>query len=294
MIQPIDSPKPILFHHFNKAFSNPGIQNDVDEYYGLLSWDELPLALKFEPTNLFTLAGDGTLDENGDFKTYFEDVDIGKLLAARNKETFAAVQGNDQGRGKLYLCRCIPVPPFIALTLIESEAKKNAHQMGAELAEYLGLIMEDNSHIMHGVVSSEEGKSALKTKLAWLWKVQTSLDMCTTSSNVFPGSKIDKIARVLQLDKLMKAGQPALMNNKDDTTSEFLLQSNVAIMQELIESRKNGITERTSSSSEKGFQKLPIAIQSFLLAVGSLDLETPVVNALLSYSQEEWNCAVPH
>jgi hypothetical protein len=71
-------------------------------------------------------------------------------------------------------------------------------------------------------------------------------------------------------------GQSASTHNKEDTTSEFLLQSNVAIMQELLESRKNGSAERTNSSSEKGFQKLPIAIQSFLLAVGSLDLETPI------------------
>jgi hypothetical protein len=82
----------------------------------VLSWDELPLAMKFEPTNLFALAGDGTLDENRNSKTYFEYVDIGELLAARNKETFAAIQGNDEG-SKLYLRCCIPVPPFIALKL---------------------------------------------------------------------------------------------------------------------------------------------------------------------------------
>jgi hypothetical protein len=92
MIFPIDSHKPVLFHHFNKAFRNPGVQNNVDEYYGLLSWDELPLAMKFEPMNiLFALAVDGTLDKHGNFKTYFEDIDIEQLLAARDKDTFAAI-----------------------------------------------------------------------------------------------------------------------------------------------------------------------------------------------------------
>jgi hypothetical protein len=91
--------------------------------------------------------------------------------------------------------------------------------MGAKLAEYLGLIMEDNSHIMHHGVVSSEGKSALKTILAWLWKAQC-LDMSTTSSHVFPGSKIDKLARAIQSDKLMKAGQSASTHkNKEDTIS---------------------------------------------------------------------------
>jgi hypothetical protein len=228
--------------------------------------------MKFEPTNLFALAGDGTLDEHGNFKTHFEDVDIDQLLAARNKETFAAVQEEAQG-DKLYLRRCIPVPPFIALKLIESTAE-SAHQMGAELAKYLRSIMEDESHSLHGLVLSEEGRSAMKTILAWLWKAPTSLDIRTTGNNVFPGSKIDRIARALQAEKLVEANRVATTNNTVNTTNEFLLQSNVAIMQELIESRRNGI-EKTSSSSEKGFQKLPNAIQSFLLAVGSSDLVNP-------------------
>jgi hypothetical protein len=271
MILPIDSHKPVLFHHFNKAFSNPGIQNDMDEYYGLLSWDELPLAMKIEPTNLFALTGDGTLDEHGNFKTYFKDVDIDQLLAARDKEAFASIQEKNQG-GKLYLRRCIPVPPFIALKLIDLEAD-SAHQMGAELAKYIGSIMEDESHELNTLVSSEEGKRALKTILAWLWKAPTNLDIRTIGNNVFPGSKIDKIARALQKEKLVETNQ-ATTNNRDDTTTEFLLQTNVAIMQELLESRKNS-TEKMSLSSEKGFQKLPNAIQSFLLAVGTLDLENP-------------------
>jgi hypothetical protein len=52
-----------------------------------------------------------------------------------------------------------------------------------------------------------------------------------------------------------------------------MIQSNMAMMQELIESHRN--IQGKSNSSDKGFQKLPSAIQAFLLAVGSQDLETP-------------------
>jgi len=62
MALPLESQKPILFHHFSKAFRHPGVSNDVDEFYGILSWDNLPLAVKVDPANLFTLAWDGTVD----------------------------------------------------------------------------------------------------------------------------------------------------------------------------------------------------------------------------------------
>jgi hypothetical protein len=97
--------------------------------------------------------------------------------------------------------------------------------------------MEDNSHALHGLVSSDEGKIALMTILAWLWKAPTSLDIRTTGNNVFPGRKIDKLARLLQSEKLGEKNRAIPANIKDNTaTNDFLLQSNVAIMQELIES----------------------------------------------------------
>jgi len=98
----------------------------------MISWDNMPIAVKVDPNNLFALAGDGTMDEHGNLKTYFNDVDMDQLFAARDPSLFAAVQEKEQGE-KLYLRRCIPIPPFIAERIIESKAR-NAHQMGAEVA----------------------------------------------------------------------------------------------------------------------------------------------------------------
>ena len=82
MALPLESQKPILFHHFSKAFRHPGVSNDVDEFYGILSWDNLPLAVKVDPANLFTLAWDGTVDIERNLKTYFADIDTNQLFTA--------------------------------------------------------------------------------------------------------------------------------------------------------------------------------------------------------------------
>lgn len=97
LAMPIDAQKPILFHRFNKAFLNPGDYNDVDEFYGIISWDNLPLAVRLDPTVLFTHAGDGTLDNQGALRTYFTDVDSDQLFAATNTNSFANVQEDNQG-----------------------------------------------------------------------------------------------------------------------------------------------------------------------------------------------------
>jgi hypothetical protein len=72
----------------------------------------------------------------------------------------------------------------------------------------------------------------------------------------------------------MEKEQSGGPNHKDILEMDTLIQLNLAFMQELLESQcKN--QEKTNSSHDKGFQKLPSAIQAFLLAVGSRDLETP-------------------
>jgi hypothetical protein len=115
---PIDSPKPILIHHFSKAFRNPGNRHDVDKFFGIISWDDLPLAVKLVPTILFSLAGEG-IDENSNLTTHFKDIDTDQLFAAKDPEAFAAVQEKKDDDEKLFMRRCIPVPPFITLMMVE-------------------------------------------------------------------------------------------------------------------------------------------------------------------------------
>jgi len=268
---PFDSQKPILFHHFNKAFRNPGDQNDVDEFYGIISWDNLPLAVKVDPTILFAHAGDGTLDHQGNRKTHFTNVDYNQLFAATDPTTFAAAQEDDQG-DKLFLQRCIAVPPFIALMMLDSKAK-SAHQLGADMANFIRSIKQDAEHDLHKTVTSHEGRLTLKNILAWLFKAQTNLDLHVICSQVFPGDKIDVITRELRNEKLSNTTNAGGSNDKHKARKDLIIQSNMAIMQELIESQRK-TQEKSSSLNEKGFQKLSLAIQSFLLAVGSQDLES--------------------
>jgi len=270
---PIDAPRPILIHHLNRALRNPIDHNDVDEFYGLISWDNGSLAIKLDPSNLFALAGDGTLDEEGILKNYFRDLNTAQLFNARDTRAFGSVQELDQNE-KMYMRRCIPIPPFIALMMTEHIENENAHQLGTRVASFIGDIEQDTFHILHETVTSVAGRTALKSILAWLQKAQTCLDLRIVSNQVFTGSKIDKLAKVIKYDKLMELDQTRDID-QNNITHDMMIQSNVAIMQELIESRR--ITqENNNSSGKKGFQKLPSAIQAFLLAVGSHDLENPI------------------
>jgi len=280
---PLESQKPILIHHFNKAFRNPGDRNDVDEFYGLISWDELHLAVKVDPTHLFALAGDGTMDNQGNLKTYFKDVDTDQLFAARDATTFGATQDIVQG-DRLYLRRCIPVPPFIALKISESTAR-NAHQIGYEVASFIGTIADDNSHPLQETVTSEEGRAALGKILAWLFRAQSNFDLRTTCNQVFPGEKIDTIARTVTGQQLGEKRQASNLANQ--TEPESLVQSNIAfLMQEILESKRaNNQDQIGTTSREKGFSKLSSATRAFLLAIGTLDLENPT-NALKSTGLE--------
>jgi hypothetical protein len=272
LAMPIDSKKPFLFHHFNKAFRNPGDCHDVDEFYGIISWDDLPLAIKVDPMTLFAHAGDGTLDDAGLLKTYFTNVNTNQLFAAKDPEAFEAIQEDEQG-DKLYLRRCIPVPPFIALMMVDSKAT-DAHQLGAEVVSLIGSIEDEVDHELHSRVTSIEGRLALRNILTWLFKAQNNMDLRIICNQVFPGSKIDTIARALRSEKISIQNKAESSSRIDENGKDLIIQSNLAVMQELIESQRKS-QDKTEASGDKGFQKLPSALKAFLLAVGSQDLESP-------------------
>lgn len=156
--------------------------------------------------------------------------------------------------------------------MLDSEAK-NAHQLGAEVANFIRSVRQEAGHELQDIVNSVKGRISMKNILAWLFKVQTNMDLRIICSQVFPGDKIDRIARALRNDKLNISNNAGRSNNTSDSGKDHIIQSNLAIMQELIKSQRKN-QDMTHSSSDKGFQKLPSAIQAFLLAVGSQDLES--------------------
>lgn len=101
---PLNSTKPMLFHHFTKAFQNPGDWCDTDEFFGMISWDELPLAVKLVPDILFPHGGeDGSYGDQGNLKTHFKDVDSTQLFAATDVDSFTATQETTNQDAKLFL-----------------------------------------------------------------------------------------------------------------------------------------------------------------------------------------------
>ena len=104
----------------------------------------------------------------------------------------------------MFLRRSIPVPPFIALAIIESKAR-NARQLGAELlATFIGSIEQDTNHILHSTVTSVAGKLAMRTILAWLFKAHDNFNLCSVCCQVYPDDKIDLIVRAIRAEKLSK------------------------------------------------------------------------------------------
>lgn len=111
-------------------------------------------SLVINPSNLFVLAGDGTLDGQGNLRNYFNNVDTADcLFEARNTREFNKVADEDQDK-KMFLHHCIPVPPFIALMLINHIKDRDAHQLGARLASGgIRSIVYDVDHDLHKKVT---------------------------------------------------------------------------------------------------------------------------------------------
>jgi hypothetical protein len=63
---------------------------------------------------------------------------------------------------KMYLRHYIPVPPFIALMLIDHTKDEDAHQLGSRIVLGIGSIKQDVDHELHRVVTSAKGKQALR------------------------------------------------------------------------------------------------------------------------------------
>jgi hypothetical protein len=267
----MDAPHPILIHHFTKSFKNSAIPNDSDDYLGLISWDDTVSPVRLDPSNLFKLAGDGTMDANGVTRNSFSVVDKNYLMQASNTIRFEEAQVINQGH-RIFLRRCIPVPPFVAMTIINS-GPLDAHDMGTVIATLFRSIEQDAHHILYGVVTSDPGRKAAREILSWLFMAKLHQDMRMSCSTVFPGSKLDMLAKSIQLSSIQDS-QPQNRTGEGEILRD-IFERNTAAIQELAENRKVE-AERTALSNEKGFHKLPQDMQDFLLAVGSQDLENPV------------------
>jgi hypothetical protein len=182
LVLPMDAPHPILIHHF-----------DSDDYLGLISWDDTVSPVRLDPSNLFKLAGDGTMDANGVTRNSFSEVDKNYLMQASNTIRFEEAQVINQGQ-RIFLRRCIPVPPFVTMAIINS-GPLDAHDLGTAIATLFRSIEQDAHHDLYEVVTSAPGREAARNILSWLFMAKLHQDMKMSCSTVFPGSKLDILAK---------------------------------------------------------------------------------------------------
>jgi hypothetical protein len=205
----------------------------------------------------------------GNRRLDFPGVDMAALRAAEGKESFAAgAETCPRGQIRKFLA----IPPLVANWLMDM-GSNHQHDWGVKIALEMRSIEGNANHPLLGVMTSEQGRSAINRVLMWLFFSKSHDSLHLDCNPVFPGSKINKIAQNIHQIKLAPMNvAPAVEHPRNDRISEAM-ERTVAVLQELSENRRE--ENEKSLSQEKGFNKLPCDIQSFLLAVGTQDLKTP-------------------
>jgi hypothetical protein len=181
--------------------------------------------------------------------------------------------------------KCIPLPPSVACIFLEM-TNKDPHEMGPILARTIFDIENDVNHKCHGVISSVEGKELIDEILTWLFYAERYASFSLDCRVAFPGSRVDMASKELHKAKLsheniqgnMETQNRTIAANMDNRGLNNFLESierHTAAIQEMAESRKDQDAEKAALINDKGFNKLPNDIQSFLLALASNDLENP-------------------
>jgi hypothetical protein len=268
LICPAATGKPTIVHQFSKAFRNALIENDNEEFFCLLGWGDNASPIKFETASFFAIPGDGSMTNGGNRRSDFPGLDITVLRAAGNVEDFARAT---ETRPRIHLRKCVAIPPFIANWLLSTQSD-DPHAWGTKIAIEIRSIEQENDNPLHGVITSDQGKTAIDRILGWLFFVKYNNNLHVECSPVFPGSKIDNLAKGLHQVHLVR--QNALTNQptREDRVSDAM-ERTAAMLQEMSDNRRT--ENENASSTEKGFNKLPLDIQQFLLAIGSHDLEHP-------------------
>lgn len=269
IICPSTTNQPTIVHHFSKAFRNALLADDTEEFFCLLGWGNTATPIKISLVTFFAAPGDGSVTNGGNRRSDFPGVDMAALRAAEDKESFAA---GGETRPRVQIRKCVAIPPFVANWLMDM-GSNDPHDWGVKIALETRSIEGNVNHPLHGVMTSEQGRSAIDRVLMWLFFSKSHDSLRLDCNPVFPGSKIDKITQNIHQIKLAPMHvAPAVEHPRNDRISEAM-ERTAAVLQELSENRRE--ENEKSSSQEKGFNKLPCDIQSFLLAVGTQDLETP-------------------
>jgi hypothetical protein len=177
--------------------------------------------------------------------------------------------------------KCIPLPPVLA-KLFLSVNPSDPHQMGYDFARLIFEIMRDNTHILHNLISSQAATNLVDEMITWLFYAPKYPSLRMNCTAAIPGSRAFKAAQELHRAKLSmdnpnQADRQIVMHPTGHQDNPILatIERNTAAIQELTESRRETEADRTQSASDKGFNKLPMDLQNFLLAAATLDLENP-------------------
>jgi hypothetical protein len=193
MICPSVTKQPTVVHHFSKAFKNALIENDNEEFFCLLGWGENATPMKFDNASFFAMPGDGSVTNGGNRRSDFPGLDMTVLRAAENAESFALALDS---RPRIHLRKCVAIPPFMTQWLLDTQLS-DPHVWGAQIAVKVKTIEEDANHPLHGVIISDQGKTAIDRVLGWLFFVKSNENLHMDCTPVFPGSKIDHLENAL-------------------------------------------------------------------------------------------------
>lgn len=309
LVLPFETVAPSVIHHVSKVYQNA---TSNAEHFCLMGWNESAAAIKITPENFF-----GKLVSNqieGETSNKVKRIRVEGLRNALDKDQFGSDNKIIQDE-TMDLRKCIPLVPSIASLFIDISST-DPHEIGAILAEKIAEIENARDHPLHKMMTTDAGRKTIDEILTWLWYAPRIPDMKVNCPMAYHDSRIDKAARKIHADKLQKTNVHRPSTNPSNEFADIIaaalsrqassldnqmatLTRHTAAIQELAESKCESGSERSSSSSEKGFSKLPGVIQKFLLAMASTDLEEPAIELpksgldMLNMSQKHATLTLP-
>jgi hypothetical protein len=307
LVLPFETVAPTVIHHVSKVFQSPISEA---EHFCLMGWNESAAAIKINPDNFFGKLVSNQLE--GEPSNKVKKIDTEILRSRLDKREFGDETGRVIQGESVELRKCIPLVPSIASLFVDIESS-DPHEIGVILAEKVATIERDRNNKLHKLITSEIGKDTINEILIWLWYAPRLPEIKVNCPMAYHGSKIDRAARKMHIDKIggiQGQGQHqhkefaeviARALNNHSMTIDSKLSRQIAAVQELTESKRDDSgVERSSSSSEKGFLKLPTITQKFLLAIASEDLENPAMELpksgldMLNMSQKHAAITLPN
>jgi hypothetical protein len=192
IICPSTTSQPTIVHHFSKAFRNALLVNDTEDFFCLLGWGNNATPIKISPATFFAAPGDGSMTNGGNRRSDFPGVDTAALRTAENKESFAA---GAETRPRVQLRRCVAIPPFVANWLMDIESN-DPHDWGVKIAVETKNIEDNANHPLHGVMTNEQGRSAIDRVLTWLFFQNHMIHYVSTAIPYFQDPRLTRLPKI--------------------------------------------------------------------------------------------------